>query len=213
MSIEPQDFRDGDVQSDHNTEVSWYNDSAILHYNQREDGLVWDNDDWIDDDAVPHFDPDEQDKPLPRKPSPQLHTPSTVLNPASPTPQNPAGQGIGRKAAKPQPRKKKADVQHNDPIQLVEVDDVEFKSRMLDAIREDDELYHRILRYDVRSLHFCTPGIVQLVEPMLQPIPLEDFVALAVTLDFPIRGLQSKVTKFLDDQVCRCPSERIDSEP
>lgn len=36
---------------------------------------------------------------------------------------------------------------------------------------------------------------------MLQPIPLEDFVALAVALDLPTRRLQSKVTKFLDDQV------------
>ena len=36
---------------------------------------------------------------------------------------------------------------------------------------------------------------------MLQPIPLGEFVALAIALDFPLRGLQSKVTKFLDDQV------------
>ena len=36
---------------------------------------------------------------------------------------------------------------------------------------------------------------------MLQPIPLEDFVALATMLDFPIRGLQLKVIKFSDDQV------------
>ena len=36
---------------------------------------------------------------------------------------------------------------------------------------------------------------------MSQPIPLEDFVALAITLGLPVRGSQSKVTKFLDDQV------------
>jgi len=160
LSIEPQDFRDGDVQSDHDTEISWHNDSAILHYSQRDDDLVWDNDDWIHDDAVLHFDPYEQDKPLPRKPSPQPHTPSAVLNMASPTPQNPAGQEMGRKVAKPRSRKKKADVQPNDPTQLAEVDDAELKSRMLDAIREDDELYHRILRYDVRFLHFYIPEIV-----------------------------------------------------
>jgi len=157
LSLEPQDFRDGDVQSDYDTEVSWHNDSAILHYNQREGDLVWDGDEWIHDDAVLHFDPN---KPLPRKPSPQPHTPSTTLNPASPTPQNPAGHGIGRKIANPRSRKKKADVQPNDATQLGEVDDAELKSRMFDAIREDDELYHRILRYDVRFLHFCIPGIV-----------------------------------------------------
>ena len=30
-------------------------------------------------------------------------------------------------------------------------------------------------------------------------------MALAAALEFPIRGLRSKVTKFLDDQVRRCP--------
>ena len=122
--------------------------------------MVWDNDDWIHDDAVLHFDPDEQDKPLSRKPSPQPHTPSAVLNAVLPTPQNPAGQEMGRKVAKPWSRKKNADVQPNDLTQLAEVGDTELKSRMLDAIREGDELYHRILRYDVRFLHFCTPEIV-----------------------------------------------------
>jgi len=182
LSLEPLDFQEGDIQSDNGTEASWHNDSAVLHYKQREDDLVWGNDDWVHDDAVVHFDPDEQNRPLPRKLSPSpshIHTPSATLNSVSPTRQDPEGQGKGRKPTKPR-SKKKADVQPNNPTQITEVDDAEFKSKMLNAIREDDELYHRILRYD--------------------PIPLDDFVALAVILDFPTRGLQSKVTKFLDDQ-------------
>lgn len=138
--------------------MSWYNDSAILHYNQREDDLVWGNDEWIHDDAILHFDPDERDRPPPRKPSPPLHTSSTALSPTLTTPHDPTGQGKGRKVAKPRSRKKKADVQSNDPTQIAEADDAKLKSRMLGAIREDDELYHRILRYDVRS-HFYTSGI------------------------------------------------------
>ena len=74
---------------------------------------------------------------------------------------------------------------------------------MLDAIREDDELYHRILRYDVRFLHSHALGVTKLIERASQPIPLDDFVALAVTLGLPARGSQSKVTKFLDEQVRR----------
>ena len=122
-----------------------HNDSAILHYNQREDDFVWDD----DDNAIIHFDPVERDQPLPRKLSPPPRIPSTAFDPTLPTPQDPAGQGEGRKVAKPRSRKKKADAQSNDPTQLTEADGAELKSKMLDAIREDDELYHRILRYDV----------------------------------------------------------------
>jgi len=167
LSIEPLEFQGGDVQSDHGSEVSWYNDSAILHYNQREDDLVWDNDDWNHDDATLHFDPDEHDPPLPQKPSPQLHTPipthapSTALNPVPPTQQDPAGQGEGRKITKPRSRKNKAGAQFNNPTtQVTEVDDVELKSKMLNAILEDDELHHRILRYDVCFLNLYTSGVV-----------------------------------------------------
>ena len=54
---------------------------------------------------------------------------------------------------------------------------------------------------------------MELIDRMLQPIPLDKFLALAVTLDFPTHGLQSKVMKFLDDQV-RCHlSGRNDSQP
>ena len=143
--------------------MSWHNDSAILHYNQREDDLVWDNDDQIYDDAVLHFDP-ERDRPLPRKPSPPLNTlaradtPSTNVNPVTITPQVRVIRGNERKIGKPRSRKKKADAQSDNPTQLTQADDTELKSGMLNAIREDDELYHRILRYDVR-LHFYTPAV------------------------------------------------------
>lgn len=185
-----------------------YNDSAILHYHQSEDNSAWDNDDWIQDDAVLHFYPDERDEPLPRNPSPPPpYTPSAVLNVTSPSPQRRVGRGKGRKMMTPRSRRKKADIKLNNPSQLAEVDDAELKSRMLDAIRKDDELYHRILRYDVRFFHSYTSGAAQLIERTLQPIPLDDFVALAVALEFPTRGLRSKITKFLDDQVRRCPPE------
>jgi hypothetical protein len=210
LSIKPPDFQEEDTQSGHDTDLSWHNDSAILHYNQREEDLVWGDDDWIHDDAVVHYHPDEQDRPVPRGPSPPLHTytPSTDLNPVPPTPQDPAGQGKGReiKVAKPRSRKKKAE---NNPTQLREADDAELKSRMLNAIREDDELYHRVLRYDVRLTYFCTPRVVKPIERSLQPIPLDDFEALAITLGFPTRGLQSKVMKFLDDQARPFPSARM----
>lgn len=118
--------------------------------------MVWDNDDRIYDDAVLHFDPDhERDRPLLRKPSPRLDTlvrtgtPSATVNPIPATPQDRVAQG-GGKMGKPRSRKKKAHVQSDDPTQLTEVDDAELKSRMVNAIRGDDELYHRILRYDVR---------------------------------------------------------------
>lgn len=39
-----------------------------------------------------------------------------------------------------------------------------------------------------------------------QPVNLEDFMALAIKLDFPIRGLQAKVVRFLDEQVSRYPT-------
>lgn len=61
--------------------------------------------------------------------------------------------------AKPRSRKKKADAQFDNPTQVTEVDDAELKSRMLNAIREDDELYHRVLRYDVCFLNLYTPGV------------------------------------------------------
>jgi len=48
---------------------------------------------------------------------------------------------------------------------------------------------------------------------VLQPIPLGEFVAFATTLNFPLRGLQSKVIKFLDDQVRRCGSGEIITDP
>ena len=135
-----------------------HNDSAILHYNQTEDDLVWDDDDWIHDDAILHFDPDKEVTP-----SPPPYTPApayTVLDSVPTTSRDPAGKGKARKIAKPRSRKKKPDVQSNNPAQLTEVDDAEWKSRMLDAIRRDDELYHRILRYDVRFPHYTrTPGL------------------------------------------------------
>jgi hypothetical protein len=95
----------------------------------------------------------------------------------------------------------------------VEVDDAEFKSRMLNAIRENDELYYRILRYDVRFFHSYTPGVLELIERMSQPVPLDDFVALAIMLDFQTRGLQSRVTKFLDGQVRHYLSGLNEFEP
>jgi len=151
--------------------MSWHNDSAILHYNQREDNdLVWDNDNQIYDDAVLHFDPDERERPLLRKPSPPLDTlartdtPPTDVNPALATPRDPIAQGNKRKIVNPRSRKKKADLQSNNPTQFTEIDDAELKSRMLHAIREDDELYHRILRYDVRLLHSCPPGGIKPIE-------------------------------------------------
>ena len=220
LSIEPLDFQEGNAQSDHDSEVSWHNDSAILHYNQRDvdEDLVWDDDDLVHD-AAQHFDPDEVlARPLPRQPSPTSHTlvrtyiPTTNFNPAPATPQDPLEQGKERKTAKPRSRKKKADAQPNNPTQPTEADDEELKSKMLDAIREDDELHHRILRYDVRLLHFYKSAGIIPIGRMSQPIPLQDFLALAVTLDFPIRGLQSKVTKFLDDQVCCCSSRGNDLE-
>ena len=77
---------------------------------------------------------------------------------------------------------------------------------MLTAIREDDELYHRILRYDVRLTPSPISAHRKNTEPVdkcsLQPITLDDFEALAITLGFPTRGLQSKVMKLFDDQVC-----------
>jgi len=119
--------------------------------------LVWDNEDRIYDDAVLHFDPDhERDLPLLREPSPPLDTlvrtgtPSANVNPVSTTPQDPVARGKERKIGKARSRKNKADVQPHDPTKLTEVDDAELKSRMVNAIRGDDELYHRILRYDVR---------------------------------------------------------------
>jgi len=102
---------------------------------------------WDDDEAIIHFDPTERDRPFP---SPPPHIPSTAFSPTSPTPRDPAGKGKGREVAKPRSRQKKVDTQHNDPTQLTEADDAELKSRMLDAIRGNDELYHRILRYEVR---------------------------------------------------------------
>ena len=145
--------------------MSWHNDSAILHYNQREDDLAWD-----DDDAILHFDPDKQDQLLPKKPPPPIDT-STSLNQVPSTVQGPAGSGRKRKAAQPRPRKRKSGEQPNDPSQSREVEDGEFKSRMLDAIRGDDELYHRILRYDVRFLRFHTLGIVQLTNVYCSRFP------------------------------------------
>lgn len=136
-------------QSDHGTEVSWYNDSAILHYNQNDEILGWDdNNDFVHDDAILHFDPGESlDRPLP------------------PTNPVPTKQVKGRKTRKPRSRKEKADVESTNPIQFTEVDDTELKSKMLDAIRQDDELYHRILRYEVCTPlpHFLrTPEVTQL---------------------------------------------------
>ena len=62
--------------------------------------------------------------------------------------------------------------------------------------------------------HFCTPkNINPIGECSLQPIPLDDFEALAITLGFPTRGLQSKVMKFLDDQVRPFLSARIAPNP
>ncbi|KAF9653385.1 hypothetical protein BDM02DRAFT_3182909 [Thelephora ganbajun] len=186
LSLEPLDFHKGDAQSDHDTEVSWRNDSGILHYNQREDDLIWDSDERIHDHTTIHFNPNREDRPLPQKPLLPLHTPvptytsSATRNSMQLTPQGPTRQGKERKAAKSRSRTKEADVRSNNTTQLIEMVDAELKSKMLNVIREDDELYHRILRYD--------------------PIPLEIFLALAVTLDLPTRGLQSKVTKFLDEQ-------------
>ena len=160
MSLEPLDFQDGDVQSDHGTERSWYNDSAILHYNQREDDLNWDHDEFNHDDAILHFNPGEPDLPLPPKPSPLLQTPvptctpSSTLNPVVPVPPDRAEQAKGRKARKPRSTKKRGNVQPDKPTQSTEFDDAELKSKLLDAIREDEEFYHRILRYDVRPFRF-----------------------------------------------------------
>ena len=157
--------------------MSWHNDSAILHHNQREDDLVWDNDDRIYDDAILHFDPDERDRPLPRKPSPPLNTlarvdtPPTNVNPLPTTPQDRVVRGNERKIGKPRSRKQKVDAQSNNPTQHTEVDDVELKSRMLDAIREDDELYHRILRYDV-GLHSYTPETLKRLNTRYSPFLL-----------------------------------------
>jgi hypothetical protein len=151
LSLEPLDFRDGDVQSDHGTEVSWYNDSAILHYNRGDDDLDWDNNDFVHDDAILHFNPGELDRPL-RESSPPLktlaptYTPSTAVDSPVTASQVPAEEVKGRKTGKSRARKK----QSNDPT---EANDMEFKSKMLDAIREDEELYHRILRYEVCTLH------------------------------------------------------------
>jgi len=58
-----------------------------------------------------------------------------------------------------------------------------------------------------------TPGVVQLIKRVLQPALLGDFVALALTLGFSIRGSQSNVTTFLGGQVRRCPPGGIDFEP
>ncbi|KAF9782923.1 hypothetical protein BJ322DRAFT_1158464 [Thelephora terrestris] len=192
LSLEPLNFPDGNVQSDHDKEGSWHNDSAIIHYNQREEDLDWNVDDLIRDDAILHFDPDERELPLPPKRLTLLQTlvptctPSTTLNPAVPTLQDRAEQVKGRKATKPRSRKKKADVQLDESTQPTKLVDARLESKMLDAIREDEEFYHRILRYD--------------------PIPLEEFVALAIMLDFPTRGLQTRVMRFLDEQASRYPA-------
>lgn len=39
-----------------------------------------------------------------------------------------------------------------------------------------------------------------------QPIPLDEFLNLAIILGFPIRGLQSRVTRFLDEEVSPYPT-------
>lgn len=159
LSLEPLDFEDGGAQSDRDAEVSWHNDSAILHYNQKDDNSDWDNDDSIiHDDAILHFDPGESDRPLPWEPSPQLetlvptHTPSTAVNSTTHILRVPAKQLKGRKTAKSQSRKKKLDVHSGNPTQCTEDNDRELESKMLNVIRENDELYHRILRYEVCSI-------------------------------------------------------------
>ena len=173
LSLEPLDFQDGDVQSDHGTEVSWYNDSAIIHYNQSDNNLDWDNNDFVHDDAILRFSPGEIDRPLLREPSPQLDetlVPASNAHPATvdsatPMPRIPAERVKERKTGKPRSRKKKTDGQSNNSTQFAEVNDTEFKSKMLDAIRGDDELYHRILRYEVCSLTFLfTSGVTKLIE-------------------------------------------------
>jgi hypothetical protein len=68
--------------------------------------------------------------------------------------QDRAEQVKGRKATKPRSRKKKTDVRLDESTQPTELVDARLESKMLDAIREDEEFYHRILRYDVRLLHF-----------------------------------------------------------
>ena len=65
----------------------------------------------------------------------------------------------------------------------------------------------------VEQLHSFAPGGIEPIERMLQPIPLEEFVALATTINLPIRGLQSRITKLLDDQVRRCLPMGSDFEP
>ena len=156
LSLEPLNFRDEDIHSDHGSEVSCYNDSAILHYNQKEDELGdWNDDYFIHDDAILHFNPGKRDQSIPRTLTTTTNTPcytcpSNTLHPAEPTPQDPAGQVKGRKVKKPRSRKKEADVQPT------EVDDEGLRSAMLNVIREDDELYHQILRYDVRFLYFLS---------------------------------------------------------
>lgn len=216
MSLGPPDCPNADTQSDRGTEVSWNNDSAILHYHQREDDSDF-NDDCVPDDAILHFNPGD---PPPRQPLPPsqaviaVDIPSTTPNLVVSAPQIPAEQLEGRKTVKPRSRKKRANAQPNEPTRLAEADDAELKSKMLDAIRGDDELYHRILRYDVRFLRsFCASEIVALIELTMQPIPLGDFVALATRLDFPIRGLQTKVAKLLDEQASRYSSGKSISTP
>ena len=46
-----------------------------------------------------------------------------------------------------------------------------------------------------------------LIESTLQPVPLDKFVALAEALGFRGRGLQLRVTRFLDEQVSWHTSE------
>lgn len=156
LSLEPLYFQVGDVQSDHGSEVSWHNDSAILHYNQKDDNTGWDNNDFIHDDAILHFNPGERDGPLLRELSPQLETPAPAYTPSTTVDSAaPAKRAKGQKAAKPRSRRKRTNVESDNPTQSTEVNDTELKSKMLDAIRKDDELYHRILRYEV-----CPPLVL-----------------------------------------------------
>lgn len=61
--------------------------------------------------------------------------------------------------------------------------------------------------------HLDTPGVVQPNRRVLQPVPLGNFVALALTFGFSIHGSQSKATKFLGGQVRRCLSGGLISNP
>jgi len=77
---------------------------------------------------------------------------------------------------------------------------------MFNALRED-ELHHQWMSRNY------TPGAVRLIKRVLQPVPLGDFVVLALMSGSSIRGLQSKITKFLGGQVRHRPSGEIDFEP